>query len=813
MQYGHFSKDGREYIITDPNTPRPWFNYLFNDIYHALVSQTGGGFSYYKDPKTNRMLRYDHLSTDRPGRYVFVRDEKEKKTWSLNWQPFCSPLDSWEATHGLGYTRIRCRHNQIEGEITYCVAQNDPVEIWHVKIKNTSRKKRSLKVFPFVEFVSGDIELEACYRNIIMLYNQAYFDKALRSIVAFKHRFKSTFKEGFSFFSTNLDIKGCEMNKEKFYGRYHDVTRPEMITAKGKLANTDVRGEDMVGVFESSVKLAPGQEKEFVVLLGFVENTNAIKPLVDKFLDIDVVKKELAGITEFWSHAIERIHVKTPDPNFNLMVNIWGKYQLCAITHWRGTSQYHGVEGGLGYRDTAQDAEGLFALDPALGKKKMEKILQYQYSSGHAVAGFSDTEGAWDLIYQTGVIGKADVAVWLPYCVVSYIKETGDVEFLKKEYRFCDGSSATVYEHILRAVRYLYKTRGAHGLPLIFKADWNDAYDHVGLKGKGESVWLGMALCRAARQIEDLAAFLGDKAVGDEMRAIYDELSEIINRVGWDGDWYMAAFNDEGYKIGSNENEEGKVPLNSQTWAILGEVVKDKERMKKILDKIDNYLDTDYGPALFLPSYTKFNPGIGRVTAFAEGTKENAAVFSHACAFKIVSDCFIKRGEKAYETFTKLMPTNPAKKDHDKFKAEPYVWAEYIVGPGSKHRFGEGAFTWNTGTSAWMFTAATEWILGCRREFRGLLIDPCLPRRWKECFIRRPFRGAVYEVTIKNPGGVESGVKQIILDGKPLRGNIIRAHRDGRTHKVEVLMGTAGSTGGAARREKRSPRGRARVMA
>jgi cellobiose phosphorylase len=791
MQYGHFSKDGKEYVITKPNTPRPWFNYLFNDTYHALVSQSGGGFSYYKDPKTNRILRYDHLSTDRPGRYVFIRDVDKKESWSLNWQPSCEPLDKWQAVHGLGYSKIFCEQNKISGEITYLVPQKGSAEIWLVKIKNNSNKKRNLKVFPFVEFVSGDIELEACYRNIIMLYNEAYFDKKLKAIVAFKHRFKSTHKEGFSFFATSLKVKGYDTQKEKFYGRYNDVTKPETILSKGRCANTHVRGEDMVGVLEADLRLGPREEKEFVVVLGFADDKTKISAIKDKFMDVGVAKKELAQIGEFWNQAIERIKVQTPDPNFDLMVNIWGKYQLCAITHWRGTSQYHGVEGGLGYRDTAQDAEGLFALDPALGKKKMEKILQYQYSSGHAVSGFSDTEGAWDLIYQSGVIGKADVAVWLPYCVVSYIKETGDTDFLKREYRFCDGSSATVYEHILRAVRYLYKTRGSHGLPLIFKADWNDAYDHVGLKGKGESVWLGMALCRAARQIGELADFLGDREVVDEMQKIADELSKIINTEGWDGEWYLAAFNDEGYKIGSKENDEGNVPLNSQTWAILSEVSNQKDRLKRILDKIDNYLDTAYGPALFLPSYTKFNPDIGRVTAFAEGTKENAAVFSHACAFKIVSDCFIKRGDKAYETFAKLMPMNPAKKDHDKYKVEPYVWAEYIIGPGSDYRFGEGAFTWNTGTSPWMFTAATEWILGARREFEGLLIDPCLPHKWKECFIRRPFRDAVYEVYIRNPEGLEWGVKEITLDGKKIKGNLIKPHSDGKVHKVEVLMGTA----------------------
>jgi len=788
MKYGDFSKDGREYIVTAPETPKPWFNYLFNDVYHALVSQTGGGYSYYKDPKSNRILRYDHIQTDRPGRYVFIRDEETKKAWSCNWQPLRKKLDSWQCVHGLGYTKIQSRKDKVSSEITYMVTLNEPVELWSIKIKNEGKKKKKLKVFPFVEFISGDIELEACYRNIIMLYNQADFDKQNKSIIAFKHPFKSEHKKGYSFFSTSLPIKRFDTRKEAFLGTYNDVERPKAILEDGKCSNTDTRGEDMIGALECELSLKAGEEKEFVVILGFTHDKDKIPYYLQKYKNVKNAKKELERIKDHWNKQVESIKISTPDPKFDLMVNLWGKYQLCAITHWRGTSQYHGVEGGLGYRDTAQDSEGLLSLDMDTARKKMERILQYQYKSGHAVSGFSETEGSWDELYQSGVIGKADVAVWLPYTIVSYIKETGDVNYLKKEFRFCDGDKASVYEHVLRAIRYLYDKRGAHKLPYILKADWNDAYDHVGLKGKGESVWLAMALCRACKQVAELAAFIGDKSVEEEMKEKYDKLKDIINDTGWDGNWYIAAYNDEGLKIGSNVNKEGKVPLNSQTWAILSEIAP-QDRLKKILDKIDKYLDTPYGPALFLPSYTYFNPGIGRVTAFAEGTKENAAVFSHACAFKIVADCQIKRGDKAYQTYKKLLPMNQVKQDHSKYKVEPYVWAEYVIGPGSTYRFGEGAFTWNTGTSPWMFIAATEWMLGARREFEGLLVDPCIPRQWKKCWIRRPFRGAIYEIDIKNPKGVQSGVKKMVVDGVEQESNIIKPHKDNRVHKVEVTMG------------------------
>jgi len=788
MRYGHFSEDGREYIITSPETPQPWFNYLFNDEYHALVSQTGGGYSYYKDPKSNRILRYDHIQTDRPGRYIFMKDSQTGKTWSCNWQPFRDRLDFWRCVHGLGYTKIQSRSSKIYTEITYMVPLEDSLELWLVRVTNEGNKKRELKVFPFVDLVSGDIELEVCYRNIIMLYNQADFDKNDKAIIAFKHPFKADHKRGYSFFATSLPVKRYDTRKDLFLGPYNDIQHPAAVLDNGRCSNSYTRGEDMIGAFECDLKLNPKEEKTFVVILGFNDNRKRISYYLQKYRNITNIKREFEGIRKHWDDLTEKIKVETPDPEFNLMVNVWGKYQLSAITHWRGTSHYHGVEGGLGYRDTAQDSEGLLSLDLGTAMKKLERILQFQYKNGHAVSGFSETEGSWDETYQTGVIGKADVAVWLPYTVVSYVKETGDVDFLYKEYRFCDGDKASVYEHILRAVRYLYGRRGEHKLPYILKADWNDAYDHVGLKGKGESVWLAMALCRACQQVSELAAFIGDKKVEKEMIKKYEELKAIINEAGWDGKWYIAAYNDEGMKIGSDLNKEGKVPLNSQTWAILSGIVPEK-RLTKILNKIDRYLDTPYGPALFLPSYTSFNPGIGRVTAFAEGTKENAAVFSHACAFKIVADCTINRGDEAYQTYKKLLPMNSTKENHKRYKVEPYVWSEYVIGPGSKYKFGEGAFTWNTGTAPWMFIAATEWMLGARREFGGLLIDPCLPKHWKKCWIRRPFRGSVYEISINNPKRVQSGVKKITVDGKEHKANIIKPRRDNRVHKVEVLMG------------------------
>ncbi len=796
MQYGHFSKDGREYIVTNPETPRPWFNYLFNDVYHCLISQTAGGFSYYRDPKYYRIHNYDHLSSDRPGRYLFLKDAAKGTVWSPTWQPLRKPLPKWECRHGFGTTTISATANGIESSITYFVAKEAPVEMWLATLKNVSKAKKTIQLYPFVELVAGDVALETHYRNILMLYNEAAFDPNLKAIVAFKHPFKTWHKPGYAFFGASFPVESWECRRESFVGPYGHLGDPVGLKEK-RLGKHPVRGEDMVGILQGSVTLKPGETKKVVVVLGMTENRAEIAGFLRQFRTVEAAEQELEKVRKYWDLTLNSIWIETPDKDLDRMINLWGKYQLLAITHWRGTSHYHGAEGGQGYRDTAQDVEGLLSIELDTARAKLERLLFYQYKSGHAVSGFSEIEGTWENQGVAGVIKKADVAVWLPYSVVSYVKETGDTAFLKKEIPFHDGESASVYEHVLRAVRYLWGARGQHGLPLIGHADWNDAYDHVGIKGKGESIWLGMALVRACRQVQQLAAFLRDKAVEEEMKQKADEMTRIVNEEGWEESWYLAAFNDEGLKIGSKDNKEGKVPLNSQTWAILSGVAT-PERLPKILDKIDHTLDTPYGPALFLPTYTSFNPGIGRVTAFAAGTKENAAVFSHACAFKVVADCTIKRGNQAYDTFRKLLPVSKAKQDHNRYKVEPYVWAEYVIGPGSADRFGEGAFTWNTGTTPWMFNAATEWILGARREFQGLLIDPCIPSHWKEAKIRRPFQGAVYEVTIHNPGGVCSGVQRMTVDGKETSSCFIPSHRDGKTHRVEVMLGKRGA---------KSPRG------
>ncbi|HBQ20486.1 MAG: hypothetical protein A2Z91_07575 [Deltaproteobacteria bacterium GWA2_38_16] len=780
-----FFNEQHEYVITRPDTPKPWINYLSNSQYHALVSQTGGGYSYYKDSKLHRILHWENFRSDRPGRYVFIKDQKTGEVWTPNWQPLCKRLDYWQATHGFGYSSIYAAHQNMEATLTYFVPPEASCEVWVTTFKNTSLETKTLSIYPYVHWLLGDFYMEQDHKNIMVLYNEGYYDPALQSIVAFKHPNSSRKYETYGFFASSLKPSGYELNYEKFVGKYGSISNPKMLK-KGKLSSEPVRGEEMVGVMEIPLTLKPQQEVTCVFVLGFTEKKSDIEKIIKDHVKPQEAKHLLQKTKVMWETKLSGMKVETPDPQFNLMTNFWGKYQLLHITRWRSASFYSPGEGGRGYRDTAQDVEGVASIDPFLCREWIERLLTYQYKSGHAVAGFSDIEGPWEIGTDKGILGKSDVAVWIPFMVSTYVKETGDKDFLQKEISFLDGDKASVWEHCLRAMEHFWKSRGEHGLPLFWKADWNDALDRCGIQGKGESVWLGQAYARALLCVEEMALWLGKKEDEALMHSRYEEMKKIINDVGWDGDWYRCVFTDSQKILGSKTGEANRVYLNTQSWAILSKVAPEL-RAEKCFRAIEEHLETEMGPAMFSPYYTQYDPQIGRMTAFAPGTKENAAIFSHACAFLIVSYAMSKKGKKAYELFTKIAPYNPAK-TVERYQTEPYVYAEYCYGPGNA-QFGMGAFNWNTGTAAWMFIAATQWMVGVRPVFEGLMIDPCVPSHWKTFSIERAFRGALYKIHIENPEGVESGVKEVTVDGKRIEGNVIPQMPAGKVYEVHVLMG------------------------
>jgi cellobiose phosphorylase len=792
MEYGHFDKKNDEYVITNPATPRPWINYLTNEDYCAVVSHTGGGYSFYKDCGINRILRWapGNFLADRPGRYVYLKDLATEQYWSLNWQPMRRELDFYEARHGLGYTMITTKAFGVTGTLTYFVPRKEPCEIWKVKIKNNTRRKRSFSLYGFVEWLIGEYFLELRIRNITTLYNKVWWDGETGAILGKKtaswKEGNITPFEGLVFFGSNFKVASYDCQKVAFTGRYNDISQPDGLKNK-TLKNSNCEGEDAVGVLEHSFDLDGLEEKEFAFILGQAESKKRIKEILKKYQVIIDLRKEQEAVRKDWQAKTSLIKVDTPDKDFNILVNSWLPYQLYINAYWsRNPSYYHGGGPGRGYRCNVQDTESILSLNPDFAKRRIKEFASLIRPDGTNAIGWS-LHGPWD---QSPMKGKV---VWFTYLVSAYVRETGDIAVLKENLpylkdKWCPqgADEGSIIEHIYKQLDYSWGDRGEHGLPRIGRGDWNDGLDLAGVKGKGESVMIAQTLVRALKQASELAELVNDKKKAEELKGRAEDLTKTINQNGWDGQWYLRGFKDSGESFGSDKNKEGKIYLNTQTWAILSGCVP-RDRLKKISEAIDKYLDTPHGLALFAPAYSQYDPELGRIAMFAKGTKENAAIFCHANLFKIAADLFMGKGQRAWQSLKKIMPNK--QKDYELYKTEPYVFSEYLIGLEHPYLFGEGAFSWLTGTAGWAYMLSSEWILGARRELDGLKIDPCLPTSWKKCKIKRPFRDATYEILIENPKGVEHGVKEVYVDGKKIEGQLIEPHKDGKNHKIKVIMG------------------------
>lgn len=807
MKYGHFSKDGLEFVITNPNTPRPWINYLTNGAYCAVISHQAGGYSFYKDCRTDRLLRWlpENWHFDRPGRYFYVKDKSSKKVWSATYQPIRGKYAFYEARHGLGYTIIETEYFGVRAKITFFVPKDDPCEVYLVELANKTKRAKTLEIYPYIEWLLGDYHLELRYRNIMNLYNRIWFDKAHNAIFAKKtaawgdlniQPFHYT-----AFFASGLPVKDYMTRKDAFLGRYNTEERPESII-NGTFKTVEFcSGEDGVAVFRHDITLPAKKAKQFTVILGQTDTVHDVGRMLAKYRNFTHAGKELEEVKTLWKKRIlDNIIIETPDKDFDLMINVWVKYQLYICNFWsRSPSYYHEGSGGRGYRDSCQDAEGIISINPDHALEKIKKIAALIKKDGTSAPGWSDTSG------PAGHRPNKDHQVWLTVTVASYIKETGNKEILDEYFPYLkdrwirgwdiddnfkggprNDGEGTLFEHLEKNLNFTFNDVGERGLPLIGHADWNDAIDAAGIKGKGESAWLAMALVRSLKILAELAALMGKEAKAKDLMDKAMTMQHRVNSVCWDGQWYVRGYTDAGNVYGSSRNKEGRIFINTQAWAILAGIP-DKKRMDKVLKSVDKYLDGKHGIALFYPAYSKFDPELGRISMFSEGTKENAAVFCHASTFHIVAECMASRGDKAYSAMKKIMPN--CQDDYDLYKTEPYVCAEYLVGPEHPYNYGEGAFTWITGTAGWTFMAATEYLLGARRDYEGLRIDPVIPSNWKGCRIRRPFRGAVYDIEIKNPKGVERGVKEVYVDGRLQKDNLIKSQGRGKTYKVEVIMG------------------------
>jgi cellobiose phosphorylase len=783
-EFGEFDRKNREFVITRPDTPRPWINYLSNGEFCVLLSQTGGGYSFYLDPALNRITRWAPANylDNRPGRYLYVRDEETGEVSSGMCDP-CGLTDRFECRHGFGYSQIRNRYNGTQVNTTFFVPEGQKAEVWICGVKNTSRRARKVAVFPFMEWFLGPWEAELCCRNLTVLLNEGVYNEDLKAIWCGKFPWANKPWPYHAFMGSSEEVKGFDIDYEAFIGPEGAYENPRALR-DGGCTGSVVRGNNMVGVLEHHFDLQPGEERRFVIVAGLADDPEDAQACLEAYRSVEQAESALAVTRRaFRKRVVDPVKIETPNEALNDFFNSWLKYQVLMNNHWgRSATFYHEGYGEFGYRNTAQDAWGMLPLDATYTRKRIITLLQHQRASGQPMAGWSYVAGASE------GSAPADFPIWLPMLINGYIKETGDVEFLNRRVAYYDGRAETVYEHVCRAIQFLQdRARSQRGLPLMGTQDWNDAFDRTGIGGKGESVWLGMGLCAGLKELEELAAFIGDEERVQECRRRYEDMKALINQYAWVGDRYVYAFNDRGEPIGSPVNDEGGCQLNALTWAILADIP-NEEQVAELLKHVDTTLDTPYGPALFAPPYTRYNPDIGRITAFAPGTKENAAVFIHACVFKIMMDFRLGRTEAAYETMQRILPNNP-ERDIAQFKTEPYVFPEYVIGPGNP-RYGEGAFSWLTGSADWFLVAVLEKLLGLKTTYQGLVIDPHLPMGWERVRVLRVFRGTRFDIRISNPGGQGQAVVAMTVDEKPHQPDQpLPEFRDRRAHLVEVQMG------------------------
>ena len=765
-KFGNFSPDGSEYNFHTPVTPRPMMNYIWNSKILSGVNQTGGGTGAYGDRAAcyiDPEGRGRSVIIKNGNRYFYVRDEETGEYWNPGWYPVKKELEHYQATHGLGYSVIDGSYNGVDVNTRVFANNEDPVEIWSLQVKNQSNRTRKLKVFSFVEFTLTGYKIYCNYYSNL----QATFEAKDNMIVAFNTAQERTHDWFSGFISSSLPVTGFDTSRKAFLGTYGDITAPETVK-EGKCKNSLSTCEDMVGVLENTLTLEPGQTIIYHVLIGGTNTTEEAARVTRKLFAEGKIEEDFLTLKQSKQNMIQDIEIHTPDSKVNNLTNKWVKQQvqLCAEV---------GRDTGKGFRDQLQDAWAIASFNQELAKEKILETLRYEYSDGRCVRGWLPLD---EHIYSDG-------PTWIAPTINAYLKETGDYSFLDIKEPYLDQGEATVWEHILTAVRHSSDDTGERDLVRARAGDWNDSLNGIGVGGKGESVWTSIALYYALNNVAEMAAkIFKDNKLETEMLERAAKIKEAVNDKGWDGEWYLAGYSDAGDKVGTHLEKEGSIYLNSQTWAIMAGIA-EGERVDQCLKALDEKLDSPYGPLTLYPTYTKYNPEIGRLTGFVPGIWENGTPYCHGGTFKIVADCVAGRGDQAYETMTKIMPDSDTNSS-DLSGCEPYVLTNMYFGPDNP-RAGQTMFAWVTGTAGWMFRAATQYMLGFHPGFDDIRLQPCIPASWKECTLHRKFRNDVYEIKILNHGS-GSVVEKVTVDGKSLEGNVFGIFGDGKTHEVLVEM-------------------------
>ena len=782
MNYGNFSDDGREYLINQQDTPSPWINYLYNSEYFSSISNNAGGISYFKSPLHGRITRYriNDVPHDRPGKYIYIRDNDTDEFWSLSWQPTNRDPKAYKVAHGFGYTRMESSIEGISSDVNFFVPLEDNQEVWKAILTNNTGRRRNLSVFGYVELALGHAMVDLINQCDDQHFNRVFFEKDKNALFATKTYWVTESKgtqqqenkewDQWTFFTVNHPVKAYETLRDEFIGLYRSENNPLGLT-KQELRSEDTDFGNSVAALQVDITLEPGESSDVIFSLGVFPKTtdtrydnSSIENYPDrirKYNDPKVCDQALADIKNHWDRFFNHTSVDTPDPEVNIFMNYWTSYQAkVAFDVGRVTSFYYwGIGRGFGFRDTAQDTIAVTIAHPELALDRIKLLARQMQRDGKVYHHFhGDGEGEFTK--------HCDDPLWFILAVTEYIKETGEWGLLDHVEPFIGEEKGSILEHMLSVVYYADNNRGKHGLPVFGRGDWNDTLDYIGGDDGGESVWGGMFYAAMLNKLIELLQYLNKDA--SEVIRVRDLFHKAIEENCWDGEWYIRAFGEKDRKIGTRENESGKIFLNSQSWAVIAGLP-DQKKLISAMDSVKTHLDSEFGPKICAPAYREIDPNIGLITRCVWGKKENGAIFNHPTAWLIQAECMLGRGNKAYEYYRKLLPNRV---DSDVFVAEPYVYSQYIT--SDEHsKPGRTSHSWQTGTAAWMFRINFDYILGIRPHYDGLEIDPVIPSEWKGFKAQRIFRGCRYEIEVQNPDGNESGVKSIELDGVKISGSIV----------------------------------------
>ena len=799
MQYGHFDNEKREYVIDRVDLPVSWTNYLGVKDLCVVVNHTAGGYMFYQSPEYHRVTRFrgNAVPMDRPGHYVYLRDAKDGDYWSISWQPVGKPLDQAKYTcrHGMSYTTYECDYKGIKASQTLMVPMDDAVELWDVRLKNTMDKERRISVFSYCEFSFHHIMIDNQNFQMSLYCAGSSYDENIIEYDLFYEEF------GYQYFTSNVTPDGFECLRDSFLGAYRTEDNP-IAVEHGTCSGSHELGNNHCGSLQKDLVLAPGEEVRLIFMLG-EGNREAGKKIREKYSDMANVDAAYAQLKDYWENKFAQLQIRTPNEGMNTLINTWNLYQAEVNIMFSRFASFIEVGGrtGLGYRDTAQDAMTIPHSNPEKCRQRIVELLRGLTTKGYGLHLFSPewfdpdakkekkkpfksptvipTVNAKDIVHGLED-ACSDDALWLVPSIIEYIKETGETGFADETVTYADGGEGTVYEHMKRILDFSAEQVGATGICKGLRADWNDCLN----LGGGESAMVSFLHYWAICHFLQLAEYLGRTEDVEKYQAMRERVGNVCNRELWDKEWFIRGITKNGKKIGTSEDAEGKVHLESNAWAVLSGAA-DVEKGKRAMDSVDKYLFTSYGILLNAPSYTVPDDDIGFVTRVYPGLKENGSIFSHPNPWAWAAECVLGRGDRAMKFYNALCPYYQNNMIEIR-QSEPYSYCQFVVGRDHT-AFGRARHPFMTGSGGWAYFSTTRYMLGIRPDFEHLTIDPCIPADWKEFSAVRRWRGAEYDIHVENPDGVMKGVQELYLDGEKVERIPVMAQ--GSRHDVRVVMG------------------------